>query len=165
MSAKAGPRCRRCNRTEQEGQGWQTYHKDSFKPEYEHEECPERICLKTVNRGDSRLYLPEPCGRDGREPVAGEWLCGVHLAALRRREASQQAFAKARQGSSENEKRARTACDILAELDITATPHYHSDPGSIRRSGHTGKIVVDPQDLFKALGIGVTLPPAREFQE
>ena len=165
MSAKAGPRCRRCNRTRQEGRGWQTFHQDSFKPEYQHDECPEQVCLKTVNRGDNRLYLPQPCGRDGKELVGAEWLCGIHLAALRRQQASRQAFENAREGSADNEKRARTACDILAELDITANPHYHSDPTSIRKSGHTGLIVVDPQDLFRALGIGVTLPPPREYRQ
>ena len=165
MTTRAGPLCRKCNRPQQDGKGWETFHKGSFKPEYEHGQCPEQVCLKTVNRGDHRLYLPQPCGRDGKELVDDEWLCGIHLAALRRREAAQQAFANAQDGSSDNAKRARTACDILAELDIAASPHYHSDPTSIRQSGYTGRIVVDPQELFRALGIGVTLPATREYRQ
>lgn len=84
------------------------------------------------------------CGNKAKE----DGLCGVHLAARRKIAENERKRVEARDA----EQRLLDATDVkiavLASLGIAATPHWSSV-----RQKHTGKIVVDPDELLTALGL------------
>ena len=106
-----------------------------------------------------------PCGKAVKGQTAeGQRLCGGHLAAYRRQVANDNARRQAEAGSSANGKWAEQALVKLAELNIRGQVHYHSALYS-NDSGYTGKVLVDPADLFRAMGIDVTLPEIQEYRK
>jgi hypothetical protein len=76
-------------------------------------------------------------------------LCGLHLAARRRREKGD---AKRNQRDAESDavhKQASAWCEELSRHGINARPHYDSlsSPGR-----YTGKVVAEPVEIMNALG-------------
>lgn len=156
MTSTYVPKCINCGRPESEGEGWKRT-TASFRMDYFHNVCPEKVCKKSVpDDRNARWIHFHPCGKDGKGQWDGVWLCGIHLNAEKKKAANMDQWQAERSAGHRNEERSKLAIDILAELGIDAGVHYQSHPTRIGR--YTGKIVVDPQELFKALGIGVQLP-------
>ena len=150
--------CRNCGRPPEEGEGWEQS-QNFYAGAWMHKVCPEKVCKKQVNRGDQRWADFRACGRDGKEQNnKGEWLCGIHLAALKRVQKNDAARAEYRAQSDANKERAETVKDILQELNITVSAEYRFSLGA-GLGRYTGNVVIDAADLLKLAGISVTLPP------
>lgn len=104
------------------------------------------------------------CNKKVVEVVDGKPLCRRHLSGLRTKQATDAAYKLAKDGSDANLERATQACEILKELGIEAGPYYFG-LGAYGDFGYTGRIIVDPADLFRALGIGSQLPEIREYRK
>ena len=152
------PTCKRCGRPEAQGVGWDPVKtKSGWVRGYLHHECPEKVCKKTIHVAGS-FHESNPCSKDSKgQTDGGEWFCGVHLAAYRKVQAGDLARKQRHGASDANQARAKLACDILTELGLDASVHYHS-AARLNGSGFTGKVVLDPAELFKVLGIGAKLP-------
>ena len=162
-------RCSVCTREKDEGEGWVFVSKNiyGYQDNYRHEVCPEKVCkeLVTLDPG-ARFASFKVCGRDAKGQGQGKagqglvWKCGIHLAAERRRKANDVKWKTERDASSANSDRAKLAGDILQELGVDSRAYFSWQDG---RS--TGDIVVDPAQLFEALGIGVKLPDKIEKEK
>lgn len=152
--------CHKCGRGQNEGVGWivRSKHQDGSGRYGNHEQCPEKVCKKRVNRGVGRWPDLQPCSRDAVAQADGDWLCKIHLNAWKKRKESAERFDRSWDASKANAERARLASEILEELGIRAGLHYHMSFRG-KGSGHTGYVVIDPAELFRALGINVELPP------
>ena len=148
--------CDRCGRAEHEGEGWEvrTYADGSWLSS-RHTVCPEKVCKERKNVGVPRWPRYEACSRDAKSQTPeGEWLCGIHLGAYKRRKATDARYASERNVSDHNKRRAEIANEILSELGVNVQPDY-----STLKSMYTGNVVIDPDDLLKLVGIGFSLPP------
>ena len=155
--------CVNCGRPQEEGEGWKVDHHRWYGDQYSHETCPEQVCKISV-RIDPGSQWPHYriCSRVAKgQGKDGNWLCGIHLAAERRRAANDESWKNDRDASDANHERAKMALEVLEELGIDASVHYHYGL-RLKESGYTGKILIDPQELFKAMGIGVQLPPIQK---
>lgn len=155
MTSPQAARCHRCTRPNHEGTGWQKKEHYRDGTIYLHDACPEKVCLKFV-AVSSRSVQSYVCGRDGKEQTSEGWLCGRHLDGYRRREQSVQQMHQITDASDANDAnlhRAKPAIDVLADLGIAATPNYDNV-----RCRYDGGIVVDPQDLFRLIGVAISLP-------
>ena len=148
--------CVKCNRVKAEGIGWnkRVQHSDGSGVYFTHDECPERVCKKRVNT-DS--WTSRICSRDGKEATEEGWLCGIHLAAYRRRKANDIKRKVEWDASEDNRRRSEYAVDILQELGVDGRAHY--DATFTNR--YTGKVIIDAQDLLKLAGIRVELPEVK----
>lgn len=146
--------CVVCGRAIEDGEGVATASSDRWK----HTVCPEKVCKKKKNIGTSRWSDFVPCSRDGKgQTDEGEWLCGQHMGAYRRVKKNDAARKEKKSRDDANQQRSTMALNILAELEVPGRAHYTLNPYRF-----TGKIIVDPADLFKAIGIGATLPDIQE---
>jgi hypothetical protein len=100
-------------------------------------------CTEMVHRPWSITRCPRAAKEDG--------LCGIHLAAKRKREATQEKWQARNADRDKKLRAAKAACAALAERGIAATPHYDHALGRRSESGHTGKVVVDPEAILAAL--------------
>lgn len=95
-------------------------------------------------RGEGRWPEHRVCGR----PIKDDGLCGIHLAAKRKREANHEAWQRKMAESQDAHATARAACARLAEMGIKAHPHY----SSFRNGGHTGGVVIEsPAEVERLL--------------
>jgi hypothetical protein len=105
----------------------------------------DETCQERVSNG-ARSVSFHTCGK----PVKEEGLCGVHLAARRRREAND---AKRDLEWRQDRKRkdlAQDICNRLAAMGIDADPHFSAGIGA----RYTGKIVVNnPEALLATIGL------------
>ena len=115
----------------------------------------KQTCKERVKHGPSRGPTYLPCERTAKGQLRnGNPACGIHLNAERVRDKNRDQYIVEVESHKVNEDRAGIAGEILAELGIESRPQFLS-----REFFYTGKIVVDPQQLFNALGITAKLPP------
>ena len=112
-------------------------------------------CQRLIS--DSAGFRSYPCGRDIKGKLdKGDWLCGIHLAADKRKQAKAKVSQTARNGSMSNQARAEIALRELAKHGITGKVHFAFST-SYSKTGYTGKIVIDPIVLLEALGVDFKL--------
>jgi hypothetical protein len=97
-------------------------------------------CPEYVGSG----FLGHVCGR----LVKGDGLCGIHLAAKKRRQRNAAEFERARLEERQRRETATAQIDRLAELGVQAELHYEY------RAGYDGRVVVDPAALLQVLTAG-----------
>jgi hypothetical protein len=100
-------------------------------------------CTELIHRD----WSIDPCPRPAKE----EGLCGIHLAAKRKREANAAEWSARAAKLDANHRAAETACAKLAERGISATPYYSPAFGRRADAGYTGDVVVDPEAILAAL--------------
>ena len=145
--------CYKCGRGSEEGVGWKLETTRTGK-QVLHETCPEKVCIARVNGGpENRWDHFRICSRTAVELIEEKWLCGIHRGAYRRRKKNDNIYQAKSDASTNNRNRAISATDILADLNVHSDAHH--DPINKK---FTGKIVLDPKELFDVMGINVTLP-------
>ena len=151
--------CHQCGRGQEQGEGWVRSEIRWHAP-YSHEVCPEKVCKESVF--ESATSRPHPCSRNGKEQWEdGKWYCGIHIRSKKKHVALIERINADLARGNANLNRSKVACEILQELGVDAGPHYHHSWAS-SGSGYTGKVVVDPAELFRVLGIGFQLDPIQE---
>ena len=90
-----------------------------------------------------RAFRDIRCPRDAKP---NETLCGIHLAAKRRREQNTAKMLANMDAGQAALDRAKAACEALKEHGITAWPHYDTK--------HTGNVIVKPDEVLGALAFG-----------
>ena len=147
--------CYNCGRGSLEGEGWNNRpaYSDGSGGYYTHDACPEKVCL--THRGNLATATHYVCSKDASfQTPGGGWLCPRHAAGWKRSQESNERGKRENANSAYNRKRAELAGEILSELGLTTTPEYDG----LFEHRYTGRIIVDPADLFRVMGIGASLP-------
>lgn len=77
-------------------------------------------------------------------------LCGIHLRAKTKREASERAWKASRTKSDKNRESAEAFAEKLAALGIDAVPHYRHSGGR-GMGGYSGLVIVDADNVLQAI--------------
>lgn len=95
-------------------------------------------CARSVNRGDSRWAIFQPCGRDAvTADRKGEPVCGIHRAADVREEKKRRRWAEDYARGKALEAK---AAELSRAIGVSVRAHY--DAVLRRPPGYTGDMVV-----------------------
>ena len=112
----------------------------------------ENKCQAVLHGSRSWGQPKHHCDKPVKGTLAdGTYVCGVHLAAERKRKEGLDAFRA--EGARQDQKQAlaKAACEAMAAVGIKAEPEYRRRIGSGKDFGYTGKVIVSHDDILSAL--------------
>ena len=118
--------------------------KDDKLPQDKWKPCTERV----YREGYWRSGLCKNSSKTVEQLEMG--LCGLHLAAVRRREKKRLSDEVARSADAKRAQEAALSCDVLKRHGIEALPHWVRSQGAIALR-HTGGVTLPPGAVDRLL--------------